>query len=209
MERVFVIDSKELRCFVSRKSKKNIIFKFENRQLHVSIPKRFSLKELQKILEDRKEWVFEKLEYIEKEVNDKVLFLGETFENMEEALELGEKIIGVNQVDVYLLAEKLFFDRVKIQSTKMSLFPEKIRIKKMKSAWGICYRNKGITLNLLLLCCPISVIDYVIVHELAHLKHMNHSKDFWNEVKNYCPNYKDNQQWLKNNGTKIFHQIHI
>ena len=47
---------------------------------------------------------------------------------------------------------------------------------------------------------PIEVMDYVVVHELAHLKQMNHSKDFWAEVEKVLPNYKEHRQWLKENG---------
>lgn len=47
---------------------------------------------------------------------------------------------------------------------------------------------------------PYSVMDYIIIHELCHLEHMNHSKDFWNLVEKLMPNYKDSEKWLKNNG---------
>lgn len=79
----------------------------------------------------------------------------------------------------------------------------------MKSAWGICYKNKSITLNVLLICCPIEIIDYVIFHELCHLKHMNHSKEFWSEVKAFHPNYKEAKLWLKANGNRIFNQNYL
>ena len=79
MEKIFIIDSKELKCIINRKAKKNIIFRFQNRELHISIPKRFTFKELKKIIESKKEWIYEKLEYINSEVENNFFFLGNRF----------------------------------------------------------------------------------------------------------------------------------
>lgn len=207
MEKIFIIDSKELKCIINRKAKKNIIFRFQNRELHISIPKRFTLKELKKIIENKKDWIFEKLEYINSEVENNLLFLGMSFKNKEELITYCN--ITYESNDFYLIAEKLFKERLDKLTKHTGLYPEKIRIKKLKTAWGICYRNKSITLNLLLLCCPINVIDYVIIHELSHLKHMNHSRNFWNEVNSFFPQFKESKNWLKVNGTKIFHQDYL
>ena len=68
----------------------------------------------------------------------------------------------------------------------------------MKSRWGVCNRgNNTITLNKQLIKKDISLLDYVIVHELCHFKYPNHSKYFWNEVAKYYPNYKLARKQLK------------
>lgn len=67
----------------------------------------------------------------------------------------------------------------------------------MKSAWGICYSNKNLSFNSLLFTMPMEIIEYVIIHELCHLKHLNHSKEFWALVEEHCPNYKKNRVKLK------------
>lgn len=71
------------------------------------------------------------------------------------------------------------------------------RIKEHRSKWGSCSSKKNINLNWRLILLPKSVIDYVLVHELMHLREMNHSARFWEWVKNYLPNYKQEENLLK------------
>lgn len=85
-----------------------------------------------------------------------------------------------------------------------NLFEENIpipnlKIRKMTSRWGVCnIKNHNVTLNLELSKYDIIALDYVIVHELSHFIHHNHSKDFWLLVGKYCPNYKEIRKMLKN-----------
>lgn len=73
-----------------------------------------------------------------------------------------------------------------------------LRIRNMKSRWGVCNtRNYNITLNKELYKYDIDCLDYVCVHELSHLVYPNHSKDFWNVVVKYCPNYKEIRKRLR------------
>lgn len=84
-----------------------------------------------------------------------------------------------------------------------SLFKEdipypKLRIRKMKTRWGVCNRkDKIVTLNSELIKYGINQIDYVIVHELSHFIYFDHSKNFWNQVMKYCPNYKEIRKTLR------------
>jgi len=80
---------------------------------------------------------------------------------------------------------------------KMQLFPNKITFRKTKRQWGSCSATNNISLNTMLAKLPIDVVKYVIVHELAHIKHKNHQKEFWALVKRYMPNYKQLQNELK------------
>ncbi|OGX07260.1 MAG: hypothetical protein A2Z88_06205 [Omnitrophica WOR_2 bacterium GWA2_47_8] len=80
----------------------------------------------------------------------------------------------------------------------LGLVPEKVNIRTQKRIWGSCYhRTKTINLNWQLVMAPLEVMDYVIVHELCHLAHPDHSKRFWNKVKQYAPDYKLREKWLK------------
>ena len=75
----------------------------------------------------------------------------------------------------------------------------KLRIRKMKTRWGVCNRkNNTVTLNSDLIRYPKSCLDYVIVHELSHFVHFDHSKQFWNQVSKYYPQYKETRKYLKN-----------
>ena len=81
---------------------------------------------------------------------------------------------------------------------KTGLKPDLWRIRDIHSAWGSCSSKKTITLSLNLIQKREEVIEYVILHELCHLKHMNHSKDFWNLVESNMPEYKSYRKELKN-----------
>lgn len=76
-----------------------------------------------------------------------------------------------------------------------------IRIKNMKSRWGSCSQDKIITLNQSLITIPAELTEYVIFHELAHTKHLNHSKEFWSEVEKFVPDYKLRRKTLRNLST--------
>lgn len=75
-----------------------------------------------------------------------------------------------------------------------------IRMKLNQSNWGSCSSNRNLNFSTRLLFAPDEVIDYVIVHELAHLKEMNHSARFWKIVENVMPDYLKHERWLKENG---------
>jgi hypothetical protein len=90
-----------------------------------------------------------------------------------------------------------------IQSTVQAIcpllgrFPKKISVKQQKTRWGSCGINDGIHINWLLIFAPPGVLEYVIVHELCHLIHRNHSKRFWQAVARYCPDYQTQRNWLR------------
>jgi len=80
----------------------------------------------------------------------------------------------------------------------------KISIKEVRSIWGSnSIKARNITLNFKLLFAPSWILDYVIVHELAHFKVHNHSKEFWNTVSAACPEYKQARKWLKDHGKEL------
>jgi predicted metal-dependent hydrolase len=73
----------------------------------------------------------------------------------------------------------------------------KVRVRHMKSRWGSCSARRTICLNWRLIQTPDSVRDYIILHELMHLREMNHSRRFWKHVARVCPNYAEAEAWLK------------
>ena len=82
-------------------------------------------------------------------------------------------------------------------SDTMNLTPNKLSFRKTKRQWGSCSANNNLSFNTMLMKLPIDVINYVIVHELAHIKHKHHQKSFWACVKHYLPNYQKHVQELK------------
>lgn len=74
----------------------------------------------------------------------------------------------------------------------------KLKIRNMKTRWGVCnIKDNSVTLNSKLMEYDITKLDYVIIHELSHFKHFNHSKEFWTLVSKYCPNYKQVRKALR------------
>ena len=86
---------------------------------------------------------------------------------------------------------------------KHNLQVNQVRIKEQRTLWGSCSSRNNINLNFLLIMAPLKVIDYVIIHELVHTIHKNHSVNFWNAVKEIMPNYKEAKHWLKENGYRL------
>ena len=99
--------------------------------------------------------------------------------------------------------QSIILDRMKIYCKQVGVAPKSVTLKRQTSSWGTCSSLGNIYLNYAIMLAPIEVIDYVLVHELCHLVHMNHSKDFWNLVENLYPDYKIMKSWLKTNGNVI------
>lgn len=97
----------------------------------------------------------------------------------------------INQAKLYLPERCLDI------AENMGLTTGKISVRRMRSCWGTCHRNQNITLNAALIQAPDWVIDYVIIHECAHLVHFNHSKDFWGLVDQFTELKKKSKAWLK------------
>jgi predicted metal-dependent hydrolase len=86
-----------------------------------------------------------------------------------------------------------------LHAPRGSTFLRRVVVRNQKSRWGSCSRRGTISLNWRLVQTPVLVRDYIILHELAHLRFMNHSKRFWNEVARLCPDYQKAETWLKEN----------
>jgi predicted metal-dependent hydrolase len=78
--------------------------------------------------------------------------------------------------------------------------PARVRISAARTRWGSCSPAGSISLNWRLAMAPQAVIDYVIIHELAHLAEMNHSARFWRRVEQHVPDHRQHRRWLRQNG---------
>lgn len=77
-------------------------------------------------------------------------------------------------------------------------------IRSQKTKWGTCSTRGNISLNWRLIMCPPEILDYIIIHELCHTVHMNHSKSFWKLVKEHYPHVDEAHKWLKTEGNQVF-----
>ena len=94
-------------------------------------------------------------------------------------------------------AAKLINEKADKLSSQMGISYKRIVIRGQKTRWGSCSHKKNLSFNWKLIMAPEPVIDYVIIHELTHLKEMNHSKRFWELVAQYCPRWREYKKWLK------------
>jgi predicted metal-dependent hydrolase len=81
--------------------------------------------------------------------------------------------------------------------------PNELKIVDLKTRWASCTPSGNLNFHWKCFMAPISVLDYLIVHELVHLKHLNHSRQFWDEVSIIIPDYKIHEEWLRKNGVKM------
>lgn len=96
-------------------------------------------------------------------------------------------------------ALKLLPEQVDYYSKTLNLTYNKLKIKNQKTRWGSCSSKGNININWRIIMAPHQVAAYVIIHELAHLRYLNHSKDFWRVVEEYLPDYKKWKKWLSEN----------
>lgn len=96
-----------------------------------------------------------------------------------------------------ILAQKEFAKTMSEQTIRMGTTFKRLRISHARSRWGSCSSSGTISLNWQLIRLPQDISEYVIIHELAHTIHMNHSRDFWNLVAHYCDDYKRKRAFLR------------
>jgi len=151
-------------------------------ELIVRAPKQASVQHIQSFINAKSDWITRAISKVNKVTSQVSVF---------DQLSLAE----INQAKV--MAKINFEQRLKYWSQIMNLKYEILRITTAKTLWGSCSGRGKISLNWKLQLMPFESLEYVIIHELAHLRHQNHSSKFWNLVEQYCPNYKLTRKQLK------------
>jgi len=101
--------------------------------------------------------------------------------------------------DFYKAQAGLIHNRCIDLAKQHHLMPQKISLRYITSRWGSCSRAGNISLSIFLIMAPPEVAEYVIIHELAHLKHHNHSPEYWSLVAELAPEFRQHRAWLKQN----------
>ena len=140
----------------------------------------------------KKDWILENIKRVESKTLEDGYFLY-----------LGEKKLlsdfAIKNLDSFYKKEIDSFISTFIEkySNLMQLFPTKISYRKNKRTWGSCNYKNELNFNILLMKFPLYIMEYIVIHELAHIKHKNHSKKFWELVEKYSPNYKEIEKIFK------------
>lgn len=206
----YEIDGIEYPVEVIRKNNKNTYIRIQDGRIVVSTNYWVTKKQILSILGRNEASIHKMITKCQqkKEKREKFTYLGKYYDIImmpTDSVEIVNHTIyttGEEQLQKWYQSQmqKIFAEYYQICYQK---FEEKIpfyrlKIRKMKTRWGVCNRkSKTITLNSELLHYDIDAIVYVIIHELSHLIHFNHSTEFWKTVAKYCPNYKEMKKLLK------------
>lgn len=156
-----------------------------DQKLLVKAPAYTSIKEVEEFLREKRDWII-------KQIN-------RTKVTSQQAAQMGilsDKEIRKLKRD----AKKIIPERVEYYAKLSSITYNRIFIRLQKSRWGSCSVEGNLNFNALLALMPLEVLDSVVVHELCHRRHMDHSKAFYDEVLKIFPDYKKWDKWLKENG---------
>ncbi|WP_066408656.1 M48 family metallopeptidase [Aliarcobacter skirrowii] len=152
----------------------------------------FTILDAKDLIYRKKDWLIENIQ----KQNSKKL-------NENEFLYFGEKKLLsdflIKDLDKFYKEEiqKIIPSLVEKYSNLMQLYPTKISYRKNRRTWGSCNFKNELNFNILLAKYPIFIIEYIVIHELAHIQHKNHSKDFYFLVEKFSPNYKKIEKFFK------------
>jgi predicted metal-dependent hydrolase len=223
-QRAALLAGKHITYTLKRSGKRRSIgLRIDDRGLTVSMPLRASEQWLHSVLQDKAFWVLEKLDgwqackppEIRWQDGEKIDYLGELLE-----LRVVRSLFATpaqhrnNELWVFVAdnnhhieqsvsewyrqqAEQLFVRRVAYFSPLLNVLPREVKLTEAKTQWGSCTAQGSVRLNVQLIKLPERLIDYVVVHELAHLRELNHSASFWRVVESVCPDYADLRGELK------------
>ncbi|MDB9975764.1 M48 family metallopeptidase [Candidatus Thioglobus sp.] len=196
----------------------------ESAKLIVRAPNRISDQKIQNFINEKENWITRNQSLVkarvEKMGKDKnmLLYLGTLFplknDNYAKKISFNGKefVAGHQNKEKTNKSLKTWYKNKfkEIAVPRLFYFAEKhnlqvnqVRIKEQRTLWGSCSSRNNINLNFLLIMAPLKVIDYVIIHELVHTIHKNHSANFWSAVEEIMPNYKEAKHWLKENGYRL------
>lgn len=173
---------------IIRSNRKTMALEIRNGQLIVRAPHGISETEIQKFIQSHQKWIDRHLE------------------NARQAQKKAEDAGRLSMDEIHALADealKVIPERVRFFADKMHVKYGTITIRNQRTKWGSCSGKGNLNFNCLLMLAPPEVIDAVIVHELCHLKEMNHSKQFYNEILKVYPDYHQWNQWLKDHGGEL------
>ncbi|MDI9591554.1 MAG: SprT family zinc-dependent metalloprotease [Bacteroidota bacterium] len=94
-------------------------------------------------------------------------------------------------------------ERIKVHIDKFSIKPTSVKVVDLQNRWASWTPKNGLNFHWKCVMAPVKVLDYIIMHEMVHMKHPNHSADFWNELDKKMPDFREQEDWLKRNGVKM------
>ncbi len=219
------IDDEIIEYKLIKSNRKSVVIEItRDGEVLIRAPKGMKEQDLGRIIKSRQRWIYvrvmaareRKLVINPYVTGRKLLFLGQQIELQVEYQNKRERVFRLeDKLHVWIMEEHKEQIPKRIEqwyrqqartilrkltdnyANMMNLSINQIFIKNQKTRWGSCSAKRNLNYNYRLVMAPEPVIEYVVIHELCHLIHMNHSKDFWHEVERVQPEYKQYRKWLK------------
>lgn len=216
----------------SRRRRKTISLQIkEEGRVVIYVPYHTPKGEIEKFIKEKHSWIVKKISEKERSIKEtrkvfipgeKFLYLGESYpleigdthsKGFPLKLSFGKFILDKDHSErarnLFILwyqreAKEKLEARVRYFSNRLQLVPKGLKITSAKHRWGSCSRDNRLSFSWRIIMAPWSVIDYVVIHELVHIKEKNHSERFWNCVETIFPDYRINRFWLKKNGYRLW-----
>lgn len=185
-------DSKDITARVIRSSRKTLAIEINRSGILVRAPYSVGNDEIASFLNEKKTWIMKHLE------------------KMNEQKEKTADIIPYTPEEIHALADKalrIIPEKVRYYAALIGVSYGRITIRNQRSRWGSCSGKGNLNFNCLLMEMPDEIIDSVVVHELCHRKHMNHSAEFYKEIEKVFPQYNECNKWLKQNGIRFLNRL--
>ena len=160
---------------IERKKIKNLYIHIKDGKVTVKAPIKLKDKNIYEFIDKKTKWIYNNIKKYQEKIKTK------------------EKIEEKDIKELELVVQK----NIEKYSKLLKVMPNKVKIKNIKYAWGSCSSKKNISINMELAKKDEKVTEYVVLHEMCHLKQMNHSQKFWALVEKYMPEYKEYKKMLK------------
>ena len=175
----------EAKITIIRSNRRTLSIQLKHGEIIARAPLKMKDKEIYSFIESKKAWIeknLAKLDQRQRAVNQ-------------------TKPLTKEEIDALTRkAKEIIPERVKYYAPKIGVTYNRITIRCQKTRWGSCSSKGNLNFNCLLMLFPLEIIDSIVVHELCHRKHMNHSPEFYAEIERVFPEYKKCHKWLKDNG---------
>ena len=194
--------------------------------LRVTVPRGGSRREAEQFVRRHQRWIRRERDRVQHEYaprewteGSEILLRGESVRILvaacdgQRVIRYGDRELAVTafseirpsiEDDLRELAKDELPGRLQELASEHAVSPGIISIRNQRSRWGSCARNGNIALNFRLVQMPAAVRDYVLLHELMHIKQQNHSRRFWKLVEAVCPAFRDAERWLRTTGKTLF-----
>jgi predicted metal-dependent hydrolase len=217
----------------SRKRRKTISLQISDKsELVIAAPHFTPISEINRFVQEKQNWIHQAIQKNKEELiknkakeyisGERFYYLGESFpleaffeQNEREGLVFWGNRFYLNAPDVeakkreYFIkwykskAREYFAERVNFYSQELNLRVKSVRVTSAEKRWGSCSGKDNLSFSFRLIMAPPHVIDYVVVHELMHIKEKSHSSRFWQLVESAMPQYKLYRRWFKDNNSKF------